>query len=769
MREVNLSNSKSTDARELSFPIEGMTCAACVGRVERVLSRVPGVSSVRVNLATERASLVADPSVSRGSLEHAVQTAGYRVGEESADATTQSATTERHTAALSRLQRNVWIATVLTLPVFLLEMGGHFIPAVHHWVLAELGQSNSWQLQSLLTATVMFWPGRDLFRHGLRGLTSGSPDMNSLVALGTSSALGYSLVATFAPSWLPGASLHVYYEAAAVVVTLVLFGRWLEGKAKGRTSEAIARLAKLAPDQATVRRGEQWVDVKTSELREGDILLLKPGGRVPVDAAVVEGESRVDESMLTGEPVPVPKKQGNVVHAGTVNQTGALTVRATAVGGQTMLARIVRMVEDAQSSKLPIQALVDKVTSWFVPVVLGLAAVTFVVWFLAGPEPAFATALVHAVAVLIVACPCAMGLATPTSILVGTGRGAELGLLFRHGEALQRLQETRVVAMDKTGTLTLGRPALTDWFDVPGYSQQTTLPWVAALESHSEHPIALAIVAATDSGTSLPRVEQFTNHVGLGVSGRVEGREIKVGAPRYLQQSNIDVAPLDAQLNELQRQGKTALAVAVDGRAAAAFAVADPIKPNAKSAVAALGALGIRVAMITGDNRKTASAVAKQLGIEEVVAEALPADKVAAMSELRGRYGIVAFVGDGINDAPVLAEADVGVAMGAGTDIAIEAAGVVLMRDDLTAVATAIALSKATFRNIRQNLFWAFIYNAALIPLAAGVFDPIWGVSFSPVLGGAAMAMSSVFVVGNALRLRRFVNPFRGHDGAVQS
>lgn len=750
---------------ELTLPIEGMTCASCVSRVERVLGRVPGVAQVHVNLATERAALRLDREVAREVLVEAVENAGYRVGEPPLLTTGQNALEARNRAQTEALSSNVWLAAAFSLPVIVLEMGSHWIGALHHWVDATLGQSGSWLMQLLLTSLVMVWPGREIFVHGLRSLWRRSPDMNSLVALGTSSAFAYSATVTFALTLrlgpLAGLAPHVYFEAAAVVVTLILLGRYLEAKAKGRTSQAIARLVKLSPDVALVKRDEQWVEVPTRSVVKGDLLLLKPGARLAVDGLVESGESRIDESMLTGEPVPVLKRPGDAVRAGTVNQSGSLTMRATAIAEHTVLAQIVRMVEQAQAGKLPIQALVDQVTAWFVPTVMALAALTFGLWLAFGPAPALPLALVNSVSVLIIACPCAMGLATPTSILVGTGRGAELGLLFRHGEALQRLQETNVVAMDKTGTLTAGRPELTDWCSASGFDRDTVLAWVAAVESRSEHPIARAVVvAAQRQGLVLSDVTGFETAVGLGVSAQVLGRRVVVGSPRYLESLNVALDELAAELARFQNAGKTTLAVAIDGGLAAVFAVSDPIKPSAEPALRLLRTLGVRVAMITGDNQATAHAVAASLGIEHVVAEVLPAGKVAALAELRKRYGTVAFVGDGINDAPVLVEADVGIAMGTGTDIAIEAAQVVLMRDDLTAVATAIGLSRATLRNIRQNLFWAFAYNAALIPLAAGVLYPSWRLSLSPMLAGLAMAASSVFVLGNALRLRRFSPTF---------
>jgi heavy metal translocating P-type ATPase len=729
-----------------------MTCAACVSRIERVLSRVPGVTSVRVNLATERATVEARTSVPVEALVNAVEKAGYHLTvDEAHDGSSKSQVTSN-----AELRGRVVLAAILTLPVFVLEMGGHMLPAWHHWVMHQLGRDASWSLQLILTTAVILGPGREIFRQGLRGIVHLSPDMNSLVALGTLSAMGYSVVATLIPSWIPPEQLHVYYEAAAVVITLVLLGRWFEARAKSRTTLAISRLVELAPQTATVRRGESWEEVSTAEVRTEDVLLVKPGAHVPVDARVIEGASHVDESMLTGESMPVAKTTGSPLHAGTVNQSGALTARATAVGSDTVLARIVRLVEEAQASKLPIQAMVDRVTAWFVPLVLAVAVITFGAWFWFGPEPALSLALVNAVSVLIVACPCAMGLATPTSILVGTGRGAELGLLFRQGEALQRLRDTKVVALDKTGTLTLGRPALTEWVEVPGYPEQQILRWASAVEARSEHPIARAVVAAaSERGLQTPGATNFQNEVGLGVSGIVEEHEVRVGALRYLAQSRVDVSPLSDEFLALQQRGRTTLGVAVDGQLAAVFAISDPVKPNAQRMVETLTARGIIVAMITGDNARTAQALARELGISEVVAEALPADKVAAVKELTGR-GVVAFVGDGVNDAPVLAEADVGIAVGTGTDIAMAAADVVIMRDDLMAIPTAIELSHATLRNIRQNLFWAFAYNAALIPLAAGILYPSFGILFSPVLGASAMAASSVFVVANALRLRGF-------------
>src|SRR5690606_14026691 len=595
------------------------------------------------------------------------------------------------------------------------------------------------------------------YQQGFPALARLAPDMNSLVAVGTSAAYLYSVVATFMPQLLPEGTVNVYYEAAAVIVALILLGRYLEAKARGRTSEAIQRLVGLQARTARVQRDGQVVDLPIGEVVLDDVVEVRPGERVPVDGLVLEGQSYVDESMITGEPVPVVKESGSAVVGGTINQTGAFTLRATAVGGQTVLAQIIRLVEQAQASKLPIQAVVDKVTMWFVPAVMGAALLTFLVWLVVGPEPALTFALVNAVAVLIIACPCAMGLATPTSIMVGTGRGAELGVLFRKGEALQLLKDASVVAVDKTGTLTEGRPVLTDLELADGFERSSVLGQIAAVESRSEHPIARAIVdAAKDEGISLPDLTDFESVTGMGVRASAGGAPVHVGADRYMRELGLDVAIFADTAQRLGREGKSPLYAAIDGKLAAIIAVADPIKPTTPAAIAMLHLLGLKVAMITGDNQVTARAIADRLDIDEVVAEVLPEGKVDAVRRLKAEHGRVAFVGDGINDAPALAEADVGLAIGTGTDVAMEAADVVLMSGDLLGVPNAIALSKATISNIRQNLFWAFAYNTALIPVAAGALYPAFGILLSPMFAAGAMALSSVFVLGNALRLRRF-------------
>ena len=730
--------------------IDGMTCASCVARVERALLAVPGVTSASVNLATEEARVegLAPPEA----LVEAVRKAGYGAALSRArDAETPSARREREALVL---RRDVLVAGLMTLPVFVLEMGGHMIPAFHHWLFAQIGQGTSWAIQCALTTLVLALPGRRFFTQGIPALLRGAPDMSSLVAVGAGAAWAYSTVATLVPAALPPGSVAVYFEAAAMIVTLILLGRFLEARARGRSSQAIERLVGLQPATARLQRDGRTEEVPVADLRPGDRIELRPGERVPVDGRGVEGDSWIDEAMVTGEPVPVAKAPGATVIGGTVNQTGALVVEATAVGADTMLARIIRMVEAAQGGKLPIQALVDRVTLWFVPVVMALAVATVLAWLALAPAPALPLALVNAVAVLIIACPCAMGLATPVSILVGTGRGAELGILVRKGDALQALQGVTVVALDKTGTLTEGKPRLVAFHPAPGESEAALMPLLAAVEAKSEHPVARAIAAAAGDGP-LPAVEGFRAIPGHGVEGRVAGHDIVIGAARDMARRGIDTAAFSATATELAERGESPVFAARDGRVVALLSVADTVKPTTPAAIAALKAEGLRLAMISGDDARTARAIAASLGIDEVVAEVTPEGKLDAVRRLKS-LGKLAFVGDGINDAPALAEADVGVAVGTGTDVAIEAADVVLVAGRLPALAQAIGLSRATLANIRQNLFWAFAYNAALIPVAAGVFYPAFGLQLSPVLAAGAMALSSVFVLTNALRLRRY-------------
>jgi len=753
--------------------VQGMHCASCVGRVERALNAVPGVIASSVSLATGRAQVQFDAGqVNVPRVLTAVKKTGFAAVLDEQQARDDIQRQEQ--AAQNKLRRSLLLAAVLTLPVFVLEMGGHMVPALHHWLAHQMGTQTIWVLQAALTTAVLFGPGRRFFVLGIPALLRGAPDMNSLVALGAGAAWLYSLVATFAPDWLPPGTVHVYFEAAAVICTLILLGRLLESRARGRTSDAIRRLVTLQPPVVHVVRDGQVVDEPVGNVQVGDILHVRPGERIPVDGKVLSGDSFVDESMLSGEPMPVRKQAGAELTGGTLNQQGALTLRAQGVGQHTVLAQIIQMVERAQTSKLPIQALADRITLWFVPAVMVAAAATVVAWLLWGPQPALTFALVNGVAVLIIACPCAMGLATPTSNMVGTGRAAQMGVFFRNGEGLQRLTGVHVIALDKTGTLTQGRPELTDVCLTPGFERAFVLQAVAAVEAQSEHPIAQALAragqaAGTEAGMPAFQALGFQSLTGLGVSAEVRSAEpgaedgaqgqsipVQIGSARYMQQLGLEPDVFAADMQRLGDAGKTPLFAAINGRLAALLAVADPLKLSTQQAIATLQQQGFRVVMITGDNLHTAQAIARTLGIDEVVAQVMPAGKVEAVQRLREAHGGVAYVGDGINDAPALAQADVGIAIGTGTDIAISAADVVLMSGDLLNVSSAIGIARATLRNIRQNLFWAFAYNTALIPLAAGVLYPFYGVLLSPVFAAAAMALSSVFVLVNALRLRHW-------------
>ncbi len=741
--------------QQATFDIEGMSCASCVGRLTKAIAAGAGVVETSVNLATETATVrFATKATTPREIMTIAANAGYPATPKS---DTRAAPDDRAARKASELTRLGWltlIAAILTLPVFTIEMGGHFIPGVHHWVNANIGAQNSRLLQFVLTTLVLFGPGLQFYRIGIPALFKAAPEMNSLVALGTAAAYGYSVIATFVPRLLPDGTDNVYFEAAAVIIVLILLGRYLEARAKGRTGEAIRKLAGLAPKTARVERDGEIVELAIDDIQQGDILHLHPGEKIATDGVVLNGSSFVEESMITGEPAPVQKTTGARLVGGTINGEGALTFRATEVGADTVLAQIIQMVEQAQGTKLPIQGLVDRITAVFVPAVLVAAALTFAIWFTIGPDPALSFALVAGVSVLIIACPCAMGLATPTSIMVGTGRAAEMGVLFRKGDALQMLQETSVVALDKTGTLTEGRPELTDYTVAKGHHFDDVLRIAAAVESTSEHPIAKAIVrAAAAKNMTLPMVMEFTSITGYGVRAVVDNKEILIGADRLLTREGIPFEAFQIQGNELGLTGKTPLYVAIDGVAAALIAVSDPIKKSTPTVIKALQGLGLKVAMITGDNQGTAKAIAHELGIDHVVAEVLPDGKVAALNELRSD-GKIAYVGDGINDAPALATADVGIAIGTGTDVAIEAADVVLMSGDLNGVINAFDISQRTMRNIKQNLFWAFGYNIVLIPVAAGLLYPINGLLLSPMLAAGAMSLSSVFVLSNALRLR---------------
>ncbi len=739
----------------VTLNVGAMSCASCVGQVEQALKAAPGILDVAVNLAAETAAVSYLPDViTPKEIAESSTAAGYPA--EVADTDAQVSRSERKADEAKALARRVVFAAILTVPVFILEMGKHTIPGFEELIERTIGIQTSWLIQFALATVVLFGPGWGFFAKGIPALLRRVPDMNSLVALGTGAAWSYSVVATFLPDLLPDGVRAVYFEAAAVIVVLILLGRFLEARAKGKTGAAIQALLGLQARTARVLRNGQASEVEIEALRIGDLVLVRPGERVPVDGDVTDGSSNVDESMITGEPLAVPKTAGNPVTGGTVNGTGSLTIAATRVGADTTLAQIIRMVEEAQGAKLPIQGLVDRVTMWFVPAVLVLALVTVAVWLLVGPDPALTFALVAGVSVLIIACPCAMGLATPTSIMVGTGRAAEMGVFFRKGDALQHLDEVDIVALDKTGTVTQGQPSLTDLITTDGFDRAETLALIASVEAQSEHPVAEAIVqSAENEGVSWPDATEFRSVTGYGVEALVQGRKVLVGADRFMAQRGIDIGPLEDRERALADKGRTALFAAVDGSLAAVIAVSDPVKSSSADVIRALHDRGIKVAMITGDKKATADAIAREVGIDHVVAGVLPDGKVAALQELKQGNRKIAFVGDGINDAPALAHADVGIAIGTGTDVAIESADVVLMSGDLRGVVNAIEVSRTTMRNIRQNLIWAFGYNVALIPVAAGALYPAFGLLLSPVFAAGAMALSSVSVLSNALRLRR--------------
>ena len=738
---------------ELELAVEGMTCASCVGRVERALTRSPGVLEATVNLATERAKLRYLPAMTDADVLAAVVTeAGYGahpIGD-SAEAATNEA--DKRRATRRAMGRDVALAAGLGGLIVIIGMGGMVVPGFARLLQATSPFVGFWDwVQLVLASVVLFWPGRRFFRPGLIAYRHLAPDMNSLVATGTGAAWAYSTLVLIAPGLFPPEARHVYFDSAAVVIAAVLAGKYLEEVAKGRTSSAIRKLVGLQAKTARRLDAEgQEQDVPVAQLRVGDRIVVRPGERLPVDGTVVEGRAHVDEAMLTGEPLPVVKDVGDAVVGGTVDQDGRLVVEATLVGGDTVLAQIIKLVESAQTGKLPIQGLADRVVRVFTPVVLVIALASFAGWMLITGN--ISEALVAAVAVLVVACPCAMGLATPAAIMVGTGRAAELGVLFRKGEALETLSHVDIVLFDKTGTLTEGRPVLVDLIES---TPDEALRLAAALEGGSEHPLARAIVgAAQEKGLDLPKVTDFRAIAGHGIEGRVDDRLIRVGARRFLEREGIALGDLAARAAELEGAGRSVVYVSADDQALGLLAIADRAKPEAKAVVAALRARGVSVAMVTGDGKATARAVADLLGIDEVHAEVLPQDKAEVVKTLQGQGHRVAFIGDGINDAPALAQADVGIALASGTDIAIEAADVTLTRGQLGEAVTALVAARRTLGNIRGNLFWAFFYNIILIPIAAGLAAP-WGVHLNPMVAGVAMGLSSVFVLGNSLRLRR--------------
>lgn len=748
--------------QRIELQIQGMRCMGCVKKVEHHLQQYNGVLSVFIHPTRHKARLSVHHTVSATQLIEYLEQFGYPAT--LIEQKTQTAQNE-NTQQQQEIQQLKWqfiFALCLTLPIFLLEMGGHLIPTFHHHVMAwfaqqGISQHHLYLMQWGLSTLVFFVSGRQFVQLGLPALWRGSPDMNSLVAIGTLSAYVYSCVATFVPQWLPTGTVYVYYEATVVIISLILLGRYLEAKAKVKVSSAIDHLLSLQVKTAHVYQQQQWIDLDLDDVEIGDTVEVRAGERIAVDGIVLSGQSYVDESMMTGEPMPIAKTAGDSVMAGTLNQHGVLHIQTTQVASQSTLAQMVALVEQAQLSKLPIQQFVDKVTLYFVPTILFLALLTFVIWSVFVPDVGLHFAVVNAVAVLIVACPCALGLATPISIMLGLSRGAEHGILFRQSDALQQLHQCKVMVFDKTGTLTQGKPSVTDFKNFSTYDDDLIWQYLASIEAKSSHPIAQAIVEhATQHHISLLDVEQVETVVGYGLSAQFNALSIKVGAEHYMHHLGFDCSAYHSILVDWSAQGKTVFFMAIQQQIVAMFAVADPLKSDSISALKQLQQQGLTLVMLTGDTPQTANYIAQQLNISKVIAQVLPEQKLQHIQQLQQQYGKVAFVGDGINDAPALAQADVGIALGTGTEIAMESADVILMSGNLTALVNAIGLSHATLNNIYQNLFWALIYNVCLIPIAMGILYSSVQLLMSPMFSALAMACSSVFVLINALRLKWF-------------
>ena len=735
-------------AEELSLPIAGMTCASCVNRIERYLNRAAGVRSANVNLATERATVEYDPGLTdRGGIVRAIESAGYDVIPEAVDGAPPAASSD---------QRDLlWSAAAAT-GIGLLMMAVMLWPGGTPWPMERV---NVWFLAPATVVQFVF--GRRFLVAAARGLRHGDLNMNTLVAMGTLAAYGYSLVVTIFPEAVSaaGLGLETYYDSAALIIGLVLLGRWLEGRAKHQAASAVRGMLALQPDSARVVRGTRELDVRLTEVRVGDLVRVRPGEKVPVDGTVTEGGSAVDESMLTGESLPIAKGVGDQVIGGTLNASGSFLFRAERIGVDTALAQIVRLVEQAQGSKAPIQRLADRVTGWFVPAVVGAALLTAAAWLVLGPDPRLTYALTTAIAVLIIACPCAMGLATPTAIMVGTGKGAENGILLRDGAALEQAHRVTTVVLDKTGTLTRGRPSVIEVIPLPGHDERELLRMAGAAERGSEHPLADAIVRqAEGQGLELPAVDGFEALAGRGIRATIEGRQVLIATERQLVESGVDASAMREAAARADASGQAPIFVAVDGLLEGIITVADTVRPDARQAVARLQAAGLEVWMLTGDRAATAAAIGRAVGIgpDRILAEVLPGQKAAKVAELQRAGKVVAMVGDGVNDAPALAQADLGIAIGTGADIAREASDITIIGERLESVPTALRLSHATLRTIRQNLGWAFGYNIILIPVAAGLLFPVAGILLNPALAAGAMALSSVSVVTNSLRLRSF-------------
>jgi Cu+-exporting ATPase len=737
----------------IDLPVTGMTCAACAARIERSLSKAEGVEEASVNLATERATVRFDPTVTHvDKIVETIRDAGYDaiIPAPTAGVAGEDAQARVRREEYQKLERKFWIALVLAIPVLIIAMS--------HGRIAALDFPGARWIQLFLTTPTVFYCGAQFYKGAWTALRHRAADMNTLIAIGTGSAFLYSVVALVTNAKdSHGMPAPVYFEAAAVIIALILLGRMLEARAKGRTSDAIKRLIELQSKSATVIRDGVEVEIRIDAVVHGDVVLVRPGEKIPVDGTVATGISTVDESMLTGESVPVEKAVGQTVFGGTINRTGSFTFIATKVGGETMLARIVEMVERAQGSKAPIARLADQVSGIFTPIVLSIAIATFALWFVLAPvETRFTLALVNFVSVLIIACPCALGLATPTAIMVGTGVGAEHGILVRSGESLEIAHRVSTVVLDKTGTITRGEPRVTELIGVT-MSEGELLEIAASAESVSEHPFAAAMVnAAKEKSLPITKPADFRALPGQGLEATLQSHRVVIGNSLFMRSRAIDLSSIESQLDDLSSKGSTPVVVVVDDRIGGVIGVADEVRPESARAVAALQQMGAEVVMLTGDNQRTASAIAKQTGITAVRAEVLPSDKAAVVKSIQDQGKLVAMVGDGINDAPAIAQADVGIAVGTGTDIAIEAADMTLLKGDLRRVVTALRLSRATIGTVKQNLFWAFIYNVIGIPIAAGILYPVTGWLMSPILASAAMSLSSVSVLTNSLRLRSF-------------
>ena len=781
----DISGAGATAGAKVTIPVSGMTCAACSSRIQRTLSKTTGVTEANVNLMLKNAVVQFDPTaISAEQLVEKIRETGYGADLASPDRTAfqeQEAQDTAQEEEFRELRLKAVVSFVAAMFAMLASMplmevgmhaGGvdvieklmmplsHQLVAVAPWLYRIDAGVLRWSLL-VLTLAVMLWAGRHFYTRAWAAFRHHSADMNTLIAVGTGAAFIYSVVATLAPGIFESRGLapDVYYEAVIFIIALILMGNALEARAKRQTSAALRALANLQPKTARVQRDGSEVELAIEEVVHGDVVLVRPGERIPVDGEVVSGSSAVDESMLTGESLPVEKTVGDNVIGGTINRTGAFRYRATNLGADSVLSQIVKLMRDAQGSRAPIQRLADRISGVFVPVVLSLAVLTFMIWFVAAATSPLMPAFAAAVSVLIIACPCAMGLAVPTAVMVSTGKGAQLGILIKGGEALQRARDVGVVVLDKTGTVTEGRPTVTDVVVNASadaeWPEDALLRVVASLEASSEHPLADAIVRhAKDRNLTISDAESFESVTGRGATGVVDGHALAVGNERLMADYVVDVAPLRARVEQLAQQGRTPMYVAIDGALAGVIAVADPIKESSRAAIARMHGMGLSVVMLTGDNRRTAEAVAREAGIDRVVADVLPEGKVAEVKRLQSEGNVVAMVGDGVNDAPALAQADVGVAIGTGTDIAIEASDITLMRGDLHGVASAIQLSRKTMRTMKQNLFWAFIYNVIGIPVAAGVLYPALGILLSPIIASAAMAFSSVSVVANSLRLR---------------